>query len=116
MKCRLDFVTNSSSSCFVCYTGMSAKEVEKKLRKMLRKFNDEHGLHLTFGEVFNPPFHATEDKLIKEYHLHHWGYKKSADKNKLGKILIFNADDNSIPCDMFEEIEDEFNAERYYLG
>lgn len=37
-------------------------------------------------------------------------------KQLLGVVLIESAEDNSIPYDMFDEIQSTFNAIRYHLG
>ena len=42
-----------------------------------------------------------------------WGVDK---KDVIGRLLVFSADDNSIPFELFEDIEEEFDARRLHLG
>ena len=114
MKIRTGFVSNSSSSSFICDTSMSLAEVDKKLRIMYNfaKEFDFFGYEsLDFEDMFNEPFIATkkyEREMQKD-----WG---SAPLEIEGKIIINGNSDNSIPYTLFEVIQDVFKATRIHMG
>lgn len=111
MKIREGFVSNSSSSSFVCSTDMSVDEVREKLEKMVEFLNDFNDGFLTFDDVFRDPFIADEEYCSGE-----WADYYPTIKNSKGKMIIESAGDNSIPYEMFDLIEDRFNAVRCHLG
>ena len=115
MKFRKDFVTNSSSSCFVCDTKRPVGDVKFELKKMLDFYNSTFGSNLTFDEVFQEPFVYTEDMLPKtrEKKKYSWDYEE---EETVGKVIIMSADDNSIPYELFDMIESKFKAWREHLG
>lgn len=108
MKLRTGFVSNSSSSSFVCDTKMSVKEVESSLRRLLEIYNEFFDASLKFNEVFKKPFRCT-----KEYQksMTEWGY----DAN-VGSLIIESESDNTIPYVLFDWIEEKFNGYRNHLG
>jgi hypothetical protein len=114
MKIRKCFVSNSSTSCFICgiYSDCkySIEEIVEILKKMLNFYNDMEESSLSFDDVFETPRIAEkEDKKTLGY------YNVSEDRVD-NKILILGADDNSVPWCLFEMIEHKFNAERIHLG
>jgi len=116
MKYRSDFVTNSSSSCFVCDTNMSAEEVSEKLHDLMdfyRKFMDD-GSTETFEDVFEEPYVYTEDMIPTGKDAEYaWEYEQ---EETIGKVIIESASDNTIPFSLFEFLEEKFNAKRHHLG
>lgn len=114
MKYRTDFVTNSSSSCFVCQINTSVEEVREKLQELLDFYNKFGNDNLSFGEVFEEPYVYTENMIPKGKDAQYaWQYQC---QDSVGKIIIESKDDNSIPCEMFEFIETKFNTYRQHLG
>ena len=117
MKTRTGFVSNSSSSSFVCDTKKSITEVNEDLKVLLdfwNKWMPEHWdsddlTERKFEDVFGEIFIADEkhEKMMTE----DWQYEEPA-----GRLIIRSADDNSIPCEMFELIERKFNGYRNHLG
>lgn len=126
MKIRTGFVSNSSSSCFICNAKMKLSDVEEicfrifELLRFIENAKSKSRKHLYFGktytEMFEPPIIASPTdgtyyvNLVCEY-------RPSYTKEQLyGKILITSAEDNSIPSEVFELIEQTFDAERIHLG
>ena len=114
MKIRKGFVSNSSSSCFICGlwgdNEYSIKEMIPILQKMLDFYNDLEEESLSFDDVFKlPEIATTEDfELLKNW---------DVDKKKVkGKILIYGKEDNSIPYMLHSIIETKFSADRIHLG
>jgi hypothetical protein len=114
MKIRNGFVSNSSSSCFICgeYGGdnYSVEATIEALQKMVDFQNSFKGLHQSFEDIFETPRYATEEDV--EF-LVDWGNSR---EDIEGKLLIFSAEDNSISYDLFELIESKFSARRQHLG
>ena len=113
MKIRTGFVSNSSSSCFICNTNMTLMEVKGALVEML-EHDDEHdddgeGYLLYFDEVFQEP-HIGNQGDVANYA--GWGYTDRI----IGNVLINSACDNTIPYSLYELIEEKFNAYRIHLG
>jgi len=111
MKIRRGYVSNSSSSSFVCSTKMSVDEVREKLEKMVEFLNEFDDENLTFDEIFRDPFIADEEYCGGE-----WADHYPTIKNSKGKIIIESAWNSSIPYEMFEFIENKFEAIRCHLG
>ena len=112
MKMRSGFVSNSSSSSFVCQTKMTIKEVEEALHQLLNFYNEFSGENLKFNKVFKKPFYPTKE-FVKNMN-ENWGhlyYDYSEDK-----MVIESTDDNSIPYALFNLIEEKFEASRNHLG
>ncbi len=110
MKTRQGFVSNSSSSSFICDVAMTPQAVEAELHKMLDAYNETHGYGLLFEDVFSTPYIATEST--------HEGWQEYYPQlgKSSGKIVIDSVEDNSIPYDLFDEIERKFKATRSHLG
>ena len=108
MKYRIGFVSNSSSEAFVCKGTYNKKKVEQTLHEMLEVYNLVMHKQLGYDGIFGDVFYYTKDK----HNLN--DYIPTA--NLTGKLIIMSASDNSIPYELFEAIEDEFNAKRYHLG
>jgi hypothetical protein len=112
MKVRSDFVTNSSSSCFICNTSKTPNEVKEVLEKMLEIYNFSCERNLQFHDVFDDPYYY-EKNMIPKDNTYAWGYEC---KDNIGKVLIMSAGDNSIPYALWELIEEAFDAYREHLG
>ena len=123
MKIRNGFVSNSSSSCFVCnpmggledyakdYENYTAGEATEILQKMLDFYNDILDENLEFDEAFEVKIAEEEDiKFLKEWD-DNWVRERVE-----GKLLIYSACENTIPYELFEFISAKFHAWREHLG
>jgi hypothetical protein len=114
MKARTGFISNSSTSCFICARWGTHKYTIKKtteiLQKMLDFYNNLEGEELSFNSVFEKPKKATKGDIEL---LDGWDVPESDVK---GKTLIYGKDDNSVPYLLHGLIEAKFNAERIHLG
>ena len=111
MKIRSGFVSNSSSSSFICDTHMSPGEVEYKLRELLDFYNKMFERCFEFEEVFEEPFRDDTGIWKKEIE----DYIAGSIETK-GKIIINSRSDNSIPWEIVDFIENLFNGYRIHLG
>ena len=124
MKIRNGFVSNSSSSCFVCnpmggikdyandnkeYTVEEAREI---LQKMLDFYNEMMEKNLAFDDVFGE-IKIGDDEDVE--FLTDWD-KSWTEERVRGKLLITSACDNTIPYELFEFISTKFHAWREHLG
>jgi hypothetical protein len=121
MKIRYGFVSNSSSSSFICNArymdldgveSISKEEISEKAHKLFDFIVDMKlaiGV-LAFDDIFKEPFKATK-KYIK--YLNGWNADIKYSKDL---IILESAYDNSIPSCMFEVIEELFHAYRIHLG
>jgi len=126
MKIRSGFVSNSSSSSFICSSTLSVKEAEEKLKIMVNFYNDLCGTSLKFEDVFQKPFKITKDKKSKKYKgfISNWIFGKNSQgvyrvneqKDLDGKLIINSSDDNSIPWELFELVSSFFDGRRVHLG
>lgn len=116
MKTRNGFVSNSSSSSFICDTGMSLEKVKEALeaiRKVatLLKINDPTDY---YGEMWEEPFIA-DQKYVER--MEWWlDYYNKSPSEVVGKIIINSVSDNTIPYVLHELIENGFDADRMHLG
>lgn len=113
MKIRDGFVSNSSSSSFVCSTDLSVDQVKTKLDIMVEMYNRLFDVEETFDSMFEYPFVLSQNNIE--------GYQKMiADYGgasvSVGNIIINSSDDNSIPWMLHTAIEDLFRANRIHLG
>lgn len=115
MKIRTGFVSNSSSSSFVCDIKMPFKEVKEKLNLMLELHNKLFGTTLTFEQTFKEPKIGTkkDDEFYKD-----WDYLERIypDNTSVGKLIINSRGDNTVPYELFELIESAFKGQRLHLG
>lgn len=113
----VDVITNSSTEMFVCETDKSLDAVEMILRDIIKKYNIITSLEdrgpITFEETFNKPFIYTEEQYAEVDQKWAWGYEK---ESNIGKVMIMGTGDNSIPYEIWEEIENIFNANSEHLG
>jgi len=128
MKIRTGFVSNSSSSSFICRKKMTIEEATEKTKILLDAYNKLFDKNLKYEEVFFPPYKGSK-KYDEE--LKRWHYIGPTDKNNkwsileenrtqvettVGRIIIDSESDNSIPYELFELIEEAFDAIRLHLG
>ena len=122
MKLRSGFVSNSSSSSFVCnkystdYNHFKASAMIVVKEKLLKIFDCMKGLEIItqntkFEDVFQEPRKATKAD-IKELNE---GWSANLKYNN-EMYLINSTGDNTIPHEFFELIEYLFDADRIHLG
>lgn len=111
MKIRNGFVSNSSSSSFICKTDLSVTEVSEKLHKIHQLYCEIYDDESSFTDCYEEPLYLT-DAEKKEY----FKYWTTHYEIPEGNIIINSASDNSIPFDLFDMIENAFNARRIHLG
>ncbi len=119
MKIRTGFVSNSSSSSFICKTKMPPYKVEMILRRMVDVYHDRNKDQLiyeneTYETMFEKPFYGSKayDEALDDY----ISFYKRTDMTTKGKLIIESVGDNSIPSELFEPIERAFNGTRIHLG
>ena len=124
MKIRNGFVSNSSSSCFVCnpmggiedyardYKNYTVEEAKEILQEMLNFYNNMFEEELQFDDVFGEIKIADEKDV--EF-LSDWDASWTRER-VYGKLLICSACDNTIPYELFELIGTKFHAWREHLG
>lgn len=125
MKIHNGFISNSSSEAFICNTNKSIEQITKELGRVLEVYNKMTGSHESFGEVFELPFIGNDSNTA---HILDYldSYKKDPPffftprettwENLVGKIIICSARDNSIPGELFDLIENVYDATRVHLG
>lgn len=126
MKIRQGFVSNSSSSSFICDTKLSRSEIKEQLQKILafskELFSDstsdylKEQLDLPYSEIFGSIGKVTK-KYLKDISFFLSEYTdEEKEKYFLGKTYIHSAHDNSIPYELWDLICSKFNAQRIHLG
>ena len=110
MKTRTGFVSNSSSSSFVCDTELAPGEVAAKLEELIKMYNKLMNKHYDYDSMFEYPRIGTPH-THKDWH----DYEPSL-RTAGGKIVIDSAGDNTIPYELFDLIEVMFEGVRCHLG
>ena len=117
MKIRASFVTNSSSGCFVCFgEGLTVEGVKKDLEVILGFYNSFFDRSREFHDVFEEPVIAVyADQARINHHLIYRGPEYARDDIK-GKIIIYTADDNSVPSVLENILDEKFNTCYFHFG
>lgn len=122
MKIRQDFVTNSSSSCFVIETGEDMVKVKKALQRILKGYAMMLDTDvLSYDSVFQEPYIYTREMYkdnvadAKRYKSQDLFWQYQAEEN-IGKVIVMSASDNTVPWDICEIIQSRFKTGREHLG
>jgi hypothetical protein len=128
----VDVITNSSSELFVCNKEKSLDTVKKVLEEKWAEFIKSHPNQYDYeGDDGKRVVVANKESVWDVLHVRQgpseheqevidgksewggWGYESHLKKDT---ILIQSNDDNSIPFDFFDVIEDVFDCDRVHLG
>lgn len=109
MKIRKGFVSNSSSSSFICDTDRPAEQIEKELRELLEIYNKLTNRAIPYEETFDNIYIGGKED---QDYLSSW----DGDINVIGKTIINSKNDNSIPYELFDIIDTSYSARRIHLG
>jgi len=110
----VDVITNSSTEIFVCDTDKTIITIKEILKSMLEEYNSSHSTNLTYDNCFLEPYIYTKE--LHQKHEEGGAYWRYESIHTIGKIIIEGCSDNSVPYDLFDEIEDVFNAYSEHLG
>ena len=120
MKIRNGFVSNSSSSCFICnydgkgkdYTVEEAITILEVMLDFHNKMLNENAYDDHFDDMFGEIYVGEEgDSGVLR------GWEEYHDvKQTHGRLIISSSSDNSIPWYMQDIIAEKFNATRLHLG
>ena len=115
MHSFVDVITNSSTELFVCNTDKSIEQIEGILREILETYNKENGTTQSYEDSFETPYIYTQEMLDRTNASKYggWGYENS---NNVGKLMIASACDNTIPYDIWDDINEMFDGHNYHLG
>lgn len=113
----VDLITNSSSELFVCNTDKSVEMVKEMLVELAKAYNAKEALrpeshrylldiNRLFDDIFQEPYISDGDETN--------AYDDSVG-NK-GDLILRSVSDNTIPYELFDDIESIFGANRYHLG
>lgn len=111
MKHRTSFVSNSSTSSFICSTEMSIREVKKEMNRIVREWRKDPGNSQDFRQDDFTIFIADRE-FVRDPQNKHYSVRKKA----FGKIIIEETSDNSIPWKLFDQIKEIFTATECHLG
>jgi hypothetical protein len=104
MKFRTGFVSNSSSSSFICGEGITKEQAISFMQKIIST-NEENDF---FDSLTEDDYYIIE---LDKYTTKDYGERF---KNFVGRVLIMSTDDNSIPSDVHSLIENKLNAEYFH--
>ncbi len=110
---KIDIITEENAeNIFTTYAGYENPETQSHCFFINNSlFTEEFWNNYPFYEDFEnySEFEKSEKKWIKER-------LQEFLKIMKGRIFIYSSDDNSIPSELFDLIEDSFNAIRLHLG
>ena len=118
MKIRNGFVSNSSSSSFVCKVPFDSEEVTSALKELVRFYGewmceDDHSPE--FEDMFDPYFEQVDGVLPKEESVYCNAYQTGY-LEEHGTFIIRSATSNTVPYELFDLIEKRFDASRIHRG
>ena len=122
MKIRNGFVSNSSSSSFICKTNLGVDDVRLALSELLNFYNEWMGKELEFDHVFRDDIEEINGVIpddVRPY-IANWKTGKVnqyLEEKILESTIVFrSAWDNSVPFELWDLIERKFNAYRIHKG
>lgn len=123
MRIRQGFVSNSSSSSFVCGADVTIAQARSLMTSIIefdRKYayTDIENEVVDFDVYFQPPFiaDAAYVKFLKDYFDGCTDCYEDTIKHARGRVIIASAEDNSIPYAWFDVICSKLDATRLHLG
>ncbi len=114
MRVRKGFVSNSSSSSFVCDVELSPEEVVEQLRTMLHHFGQIMDRDYKYSDVFGEVFSSSEE--VPHHEIDYVEYCWFTRGDLKDKVIIRSQGDNAIPYEMFDLIKKRFSAFRIHRG
>ena len=114
MKFRKGFVSNSSSSSFVCDISLSPEKVVEQLHTILHHFGQIMDRDYEYSDVFGEVFSTSEEVPYSE--ISYIEYCRATRGDLKDKVIIRSQGDNTIPYEMFDLIKNRFNAFRIHRG
>ena len=103
----IDVITNSSTELFIISTTKTIEVVKEILQDLIDIDNKITGYSRTFDDIFDEPYVQNTDDVVDG-----WGINIPS-----GSIVIYGANDNSIPFWMQEFLEANFGYNcRHHLG
>ena len=107
----VDLITNSSTELFVLDTEKSVDVIKDILQEAINLHNIASGTDYKFEDIFDEPYIGSAKEALAGWEDYH--------ESEIGVgVIIYGANDNSIPYWMFEFIESVFgySTERFHLG
>lgn len=124
----LDIITNSSTELFVCNKKKELSEVKEILIEIIEgwkkicKSDPDYEFEFEFDKMFDEPYIYTRENyeidkanFKNEAEFARWSYGYEIEEN-IGRIIIRSQTDNSIPYELWDKINDIFDAKNYHLG
>lgn len=107
----VDVITNSSTELFVLDTDKTLETVKEILQEAINLHNKATGSNDQFSDIFQDPYYGSGENELDGC----GDYYESKISNG---IILYGANDNSIPYWMFDFIESVFGyqTERFHLG
>ena len=103
----VDVITNSSTELFVTNGQKSVEQVKELLSKKWDAFSELYNRTEHIDSILTVRLVTAKDN---------WWNKAYGVGTEKGDIIIISAEDNSIPYEFFDVIEEFFNATSYHLG
>ena len=118
MKIRKGFVSNSSTTSFICEVDFGPEKMKQLLQELVDFYNKWCGKEYKFEDIFKDPYTGTEEDVQffddffgKAYRDDYHDHSKAN-----GNIIIMGTEDNSVPYGLHEFISTRFKCTHIHLG